>query len=64
MFTKRTLHSTALHCAWQTHHMQCLAEEKNFTGIDCSIFTNPKPMTLALSVLVIIEMMNALNRYS
>ena len=43
--------------------MQCLAEEKNFTGIDCSIFTNPKPMTLALSVLVLIEMMNALNRY-
>uniref|UniRef100_A0A1I8JJ10 Calcium-transporting ATPase n=1 Tax=Macrostomum lignano TaxID=282301 RepID=A0A1I8JJ10_9PLAT len=34
-----------------THHMQCLAEEQNFAGIDCKIFNNPKPMTMALSVL-------------
>lgn len=47
---------------FQTHHMQCLAEEHNFHGIDCHIFENPKPMTMALSVLVLIEMFNALNR--
>jgi hypothetical protein len=34
-----------------------------FEGEDCkAIFDNPKPMTMALSVLVVIEMTNALNR--
>jgi len=47
-----------------THHMQCQAEETNFHGIDCHIFENPKPMTMALSVLVLIEMLNALNSLS
>nr|CAH8849480.1 unnamed protein product [Trichobilharzia regenti] len=47
-----------------THHMQCLAEKENFHGIDCHIFENPKPMTMALSVLVLIEMFNALNSLS
>ncbi|PAA88005.1 hypothetical protein BOX15_Mlig008428g4, partial [Macrostomum lignano] len=47
-----------------THHMQCLAEEQNFAGIDCKIFNNPKPMTMALSVLVLIEMFNAMNSLS
>ena len=46
----------------QTHHMQCLAERDTFQGIQCGIFTNPKPMALALSVLVTIEMLNAVNR--
>lgn len=46
----------------QTHHMQCLAEHDNFHGIDCRIFENPKPMTMALSVLVLVEMLNAMNR--
>jgi hypothetical protein len=30
-----------------------------FKGIDCDIFNNPNPMTMALSVLVVIEMLNA-----
>ncbi|KAK3606471.1 hypothetical protein CHS0354_041418 [Potamilus streckersoni] len=47
-----------------THHMQCPAEPKNFQGIDCSIFNHPTPMTMALSVLVTIEMLNALNSLS
>nr|VZI46307.1 unnamed protein product [Spirometra erinaceieuropaei] len=47
-----------------THHMQCLAEHENFHGIDCRIFENPKPMTLALSVLVLVEMLNAMNSLS
>merc|ERR1719391_999073 len=44
--------------------MQCLAEHDNFHGIDCRIFENPKPMTMALSVLVVVEMLNAMNSLS
>ena len=47
---------------WQTHHMQCPAEPRMFPSIDCNIFNHPKPMTMALSVLVVIEMLNAMNR--
>ena len=47
----------------QTHHAQCPAEPRMYPDIDCEIFDHPTPMTLALSVLVIIEMLNALNRY-
>ena len=51
-------------CVWvQTHHAQCPAEPRMYPDIDCEIFDHPTPMTLALSVLVIIEMLNALNRY-
>ena len=42
--------------------MQCIAEPKNFEGISCDIFHAPKPMAMALSVLVTIEMLNAMNR--
>jgi len=42
--------------------MQCAADDKLFAGVDCSIFLHTKPMTMALSVLVVIEMCNALNR--
>jgi len=44
--------------------MQCLGEPENFTGIDCAVFQAPEPMTMALSVLVVIEMLNALNSLS
>jgi len=47
-----------------THHMQCLGEPENFTGVDCNVFQAPEPMTMALSVLVVIEMLNALNSLS
>ncbi|XP_059169891.1 sarcoplasmic/endoplasmic reticulum calcium ATPase 1-like isoform X1 [Physella acuta] len=47
-----------------THHMQCPAEPRMFKGVDCSIFQAPEPMTMALSVLVTIEMLNALNSLS
>lgn len=46
----------------QTHHAHCLAQESRFEGIDCAVFEHPKPMSMALSVLVTIEMCNALNR--
>ncbi|XP_061189819.1 calcium-transporting ATPase sarcoplasmic/endoplasmic reticulum type-like isoform X3 [Saccostrea echinata] len=47
-----------------THHMQCPAEPGMFKGVDCHIFNDPHPMTMALSVLVTIEMLNALNSLS
>ena len=33
-----------------------------FEGMDCELFEDLHPMTMALSVLVTIEMLNALNR--
>lgn len=46
----------------QTHHLTCANEPENFRGIDCDVFEDPHPMTMALSVLVSIEMLNAMNR--
>jgi len=42
--------------------MQCHEENEEFTGIECEVFEASAPMTMALSVLVTIEMLNALNR--
>lgn len=48
---------------WQlSHHMQCLGGGDDFKGVDCKVFSDPHPMTMALSVLVTIEMLNAMNR--
>jgi len=47
-----------------THHLQCTPESDIFKGVDCSIFHDPHPMTMALSVLVTIEMLNAMNSLS
>lgn len=47
-----------------SHHLQCTPENEAFQGIDCGIFHDPHPMTMALSVLVTIEMLNALNSLS
>merc|ERR1711970_914002 len=50
---------------WQlTNHMQCTTQPDAFAGMDCSIFQDAHPMTMALSVLVVIEMLNALNSVS
>jgi len=50
---------------WQlTHHMQCYAQPEDFKGLSCTIFQAPEAMTMALSVLVTIEMANALNSVS
>uniref|UniRef100_A0A8D8CEV2 Calcium-transporting ATPase n=1 Tax=Culex pipiens TaxID=7175 RepID=A0A8D8CEV2_CULPI len=50
---------------WQlTHHLSCIAGGDEFKGVDCKIFTDPHPMTMALSVLVTIEMLNAMNSLS
>ena len=45
-----------------THHHQCTTDPSNFVGVNCQIFKDLHPMTMALSVLVTIEMLNALNR--
>uniref|UniRef100_A0A5F9DNA9 Calcium-transporting ATPase n=1 Tax=Oryctolagus cuniculus TaxID=9986 RepID=A0A5F9DNA9_RABIT len=50
--------------ALQTHFMQCTEDHPHFEGLDCEIFEAPEPMTMALSVLVTIEMCNALNSLS
>ncbi|XP_060794753.1 ATPase sarcoplasmic/endoplasmic reticulum Ca2+ transporting 1, like isoform X2 [Neoarius graeffei] len=47
-----------------SHFMQCHDENEDFTGIDCEVFEAAPPMTMALSVLVTIEMANALNSLS
>jgi len=50
---------------WQlTHYMQCSTNPEKFEGLECKIFEDPHPMTMALSVLVTIEMLNALNSVS
>lgn len=50
---------------WQlSYHMQCLGGGEDFKGVDCKIFADPHPMTMALSVLVTIEMLNAMNSLS
>ena len=48
----------------KTHHFQCAGGGKEWADIDCDVFDDPHPMTMALSVLVTIEMLNAMNRYS
>ncbi|XP_064101506.1 calcium-transporting ATPase sarcoplasmic/endoplasmic reticulum type-like isoform X1 [Macrobrachium nipponense] len=47
-----------------SHHLSCPTDPDNFKGLDCAIFSHPAPMTMALSVLVTIEMLNALNSLS
>jgi hypothetical protein len=47
----------------QTHHLACIGEGEEFKGVDCRVFNDPHPMTMALSVLVTIEMLNAMNRW-
>ncbi|KDR21433.1 calcium-transporting ATPase sarcoplasmic/endoplasmic reticulum type isoform X1 [Zootermopsis nevadensis] len=47
-----------------THHLACIGEGEEFKGVDCHVFTDPHPMTMALSVLVTIEMLNAMNSLS
>lgn len=46
----------------QSHFLQCKEDNPDFEGVDCAVFESPYPMTMALSVLVTIEMCNALNR--
>ncbi|XP_058873003.1 sarcoplasmic/endoplasmic reticulum calcium ATPase 1 isoform X2 [Acipenser ruthenus] len=47
-----------------SHFMQCTEDNPDFEGVACKVFESPAPMTMALSVLVTIEMCNALNSLS
>merc|ERR1739846_193949 len=47
-----------------SHFLQCPEEPQNFKGISCDLFQSPEPMTMALSILVTIEMCNAINAIS
>jgi len=42
--------------------MRCDIEPENFDDLDCSVFMDNHPNAMALSVLVTIEMLNAVNR--
>uniref|UniRef100_A0A672SV22 Calcium-transporting ATPase n=1 Tax=Sinocyclocheilus grahami TaxID=75366 RepID=A0A672SV22_SINGR len=47
-----------------SHFLQCAPDNPEFEGLKCEVFESPYPMTMALSVLVTIEMCNALNSVS
>ncbi|KAJ1358402.1 hypothetical protein KIN20_016818 [Parelaphostrongylus tenuis] len=47
-----------------THWMRCEIEPENFVDLDCAVFEDNHPNAMALSVLVTIEMLNAVNSLS
>ncbi|TKR78172.1 hypothetical protein L596_019024 [Steinernema carpocapsae] len=47
-----------------THWMRCEIEPENFSDLDCAVFEDNHPNAMALSVLVTIEMLNAVNSLS
>jgi Ca2+ transporting ATPase len=54
------------HVSWAqlSHFHDCKPSNTLFRGIDCQIFHDPRPATVSLSILVTIEMFNAMNALS
>jgi len=53
-----------MECTPETFASQYLGANKDFAAEGCQMFHDDRPMTMALSVLVIIELLNALNSVS
>lgn len=51
-----------MECTPDNFETQYLGLNKAFAEEGCLVFHDDRPMTMALSVLVIIELLNALNR--
>jgi len=47
-----------------THWMHCELEPQNFVNVNCGIFKDQHPNAMAMSVLVTMEMLNAINSLS
>ena len=54
------------HISWQqlVNFHDCATDKVLYAGIDCGVFHDPRPSTMSLSILVTIEMFNALNALS
>jgi len=54
------------HITWEqlTSFHECASNKVLFAGVDCATFHDPRPSTMSLSILVTIEMFNALNALS
>ena len=63
VLTRSLIDSNMICFPMQSHHFQCQGGGKEWEDIDCDVFDDPHPMTMALSVLVTIEMLNAMNRF-
>jgi Ca2+ transporting ATPase len=53
-----------MQCTEETWESEFLGANKSFLAEGCETFQDRRPMTMALSVLVLIELLNALNSVS
>ena len=53
-----------MQCTPEIYEKVYLGANTDFNHESCDTFEDPRPMTMALSVLVVIELLNALNRFA
>jgi Ca2+ transporting ATPase len=63
-YINRILEGPQINYYQLTHWMRCEIEPENFADLDCAVFEDNHPNAMALSVLVTIEMLNAVNSLS